>query len=491
MSESIQNPEQRDPSSPAHLQENLQAPTQSRFLVGWITGAALVFFLCSSVRHALFQSTAFDLGIYDQVVYLISQGLPPISSFLGFHHMGNHAAWSVYPLALLYKIYPSVYWLLAVQAVCLALGALPTWLLARQAGLTRSLSQAMAIVYLLYPLVFNLNLFDFHPEVMALPAILTAIWAARAEQKILFCATTLFALGCRDALSLTIAAMGVWLLLFEKRRFYGWFALVTGLGWFVLVTQWIIPMFKGGGVAAVARYKYLGHSVLEIAQNMLLKPGLVLGKLLTWHTANYLLLVVSPVLWGLSPRHLAPLIVAVPTLVLNILSRVVTQQDLHHQYSLPVLPFLLVAVIATLSSGRGWLRSRRWIILWSLVAFLLLQKSNFLARQYVRALDSWRPSQEAIAQIQTQGGVLADIYLAPHVTHRAMVRPALPKFLPKFLSKCDYVLVNLRLYRDKDRDLFQQTVNQLKRNPEFQLTYQQDKVYLFTRKLLPKGNSAP
>jgi uncharacterized membrane protein len=112
---------------------------------------ALILFGCSSLRHALFQSGAFDLGIYDQVVYLISQGQPPISSFLGFHHMGNHAAWAVYPLGLLYKIYPDVHWLLAVQAGALTIGALPTWHLARQAGLTVRQAEAMAVVYLLYP----------------------------------------------------------------------------------------------------------------------------------------------------------------------------------------------------------------------------------------------------------------------------------------------------------------------------------------------------
>ena len=129
-----------------------------------IGASALILFACSSLRHTLFQSGAFDLGIYDQVVYLMSQGQPPISSFLGFHHMGNHAAWAVYPLSWLYKIYPNVHWLLAVQAVALAMGALPTWHLARQAGLTVRQAVAMAAVYLLYPLVFNVNLFEFHPE---------------------------------------------------------------------------------------------------------------------------------------------------------------------------------------------------------------------------------------------------------------------------------------------------------------------------------------
>jgi len=138
--------------------------------------SALVLFACSSIRHTLYQSGVLDLGIYDQVVYLISQGQPPISSFLGFHHMGNHAAWAVYPLALLYKIYPSAYWLLAVQAVSLALGAVPTYYLALQAGLKESQAVAMAAVYLLYPLIFNVNLFEFHPEVMAIPVFLGVVW---------------------------------------------------------------------------------------------------------------------------------------------------------------------------------------------------------------------------------------------------------------------------------------------------------------------------
>lgn len=71
-----------------------------------MVGAALLLFLGSSLRHLMFRSTGFDLGIYDQVTYLISQGQTPISSILGFHHLGNHGAWAIYPLALLYKFTP-------------------------------------------------------------------------------------------------------------------------------------------------------------------------------------------------------------------------------------------------------------------------------------------------------------------------------------------------------------------------------------------------
>jgi uncharacterized membrane protein len=166
--------------------------------VAWMMGiSAIILFACSSLRHALIQSNGWDLGIFDQAVYLISRGLPPISSFLGFHIVGDHAALVFYPLALLYKIYPDVHWLLAVQAIALASGALPTWYLARLAGLRGEYAVTIAAVYLLYPVVFNSNLFDFHPDVFALPALLWAILAARLGQVLWFCFAITVVLACK------------------------------------------------------------------------------------------------------------------------------------------------------------------------------------------------------------------------------------------------------------------------------------------------------
>lgn len=462
-----------------------QAIVRSRqfsFLAWGVGGATLFLFLCSSARHLLFQSTAYDLGIYDQVVYLISRGLPAVSSYLGFHHLGNHAAYSVYPLALLYRIYPAVYWLFGVQAVCLAIGALPTWLLARQAGLSIPLAKTMAIVYLLYPLIFNLNLFDFHPEVMALPVLLTAIWLARADRLGWFCLAVLFVLGCKDALSLTIAAMGIWLFVFEKRRFCGSFAVLTGAIWFVAATQWIIPTLSGEEAAAVDRYTYLGDSVLTVAQNILLKPGIILGQVFRLETLEYGVELLAPVIWGLSIRHLAPLVGAIPALMLNILSESGGQRDLVHQYSLPILPFLLVAVIASLAAGHSWLQQGRWIMLWSLVCFVAMEhhySSNF---RYFSDLDTWQASRQAIGQISPhQGGVITNNYFGPHLSQRPEIYLDYPRVLNQKLPQVDYVLLNLRHPFAGTGDRVQTLFQRMQKRRDFQLTYTQDDVYLFTR----------
>ncbi len=446
-----------------------------------ISISILILFGCSSLRHTLFQSGVFDLGIYDQVVYLMSQGQPPISSFLGFHHMGNHAAWAVYPLALLYKIYPSPYWLLAVQAAALALGALPTWHLARQAGLKESQAVTMSAVYLLYPLIFNVNLFEFHPEVMAVPVLLGVVLAARLGKVGWFCLGTIFILGCKAALSLTVAAMGFWLLVFEKRRVCGAIALIAGISWFLIASQVIIPLFSNDEVAAVSRYSYLGDSVLEIARNLLLKPQLVLGRIFSLDTLGYLALLIAPLIWGLTPRQLTPLISAIPALALNILSDKQAQRDLIHQYSLPILPFLILAVIASLSAGRGWLKNRRAIILWALLAFMVLGKYSYFWSRYLRSIDTWQATQQAIAQIHTKGAVLTTHSIAPHLTHRPFVQfiDDLSGSPPDF-KRFEYILLNVR-HPDGTRnpEFANKLVNQLKNNDYFKMTYQHDEVYLF------------
>lgn len=458
---------------------------RSHFLTRWISLAAVILFTASSARHLLLQSTAFDLGIYDQVAYLLSRGMEPISSYLGFHHMGNHTAYSFYLLAIPYFIFPSVYWLFAVQAICLALGAVPTWLLARQAGLSAALSSAMVAVYLLHPLVFNVNMFDFHPEVMALPVMLLALWLARNQQRFWFCVAILFALGCKDALSVTIAAMGFWLLVFEKRRFFGTFALVSGTVWFLLATQWIIPSLSGSEAAALGRYKELGgDSVLEVAINVFLKPQIVLGKIFSPDSFQYLALLFAPFLWGLSPRYLVPLVSALPVILLNMLSRSGAQRDLVHQYSLPVLPFLLLAVIDSLANGQGFLRQRRWIILWALVMFLALAKYGRYHPEYTKFLDTWQASREAIALIPPhEGGVITDNWHGAHLSQReSIVLLRGTRTFKEDLPKADYVLINVAHPWDDNYDFTNRMFERLKRRRDLQISYERDGVYLFTRK---------
>jgi uncharacterized membrane protein len=464
---------------------NHRRPTDAKAIFWLVSISAMTLFLASSTRHILFQSAAFDLGYFDQAIYLISQGQPPIVSFWGFHFLGGHADWILYLIAPLYKLYPSVFWLFAIQAIALASGVIPAWQLAKQAGVKPEQAIAIAVVYLLYPLVFNINLFDFHPEVMALPVILAVVLAARKNQPIRFAVGIIFILGCRDALSLTVAAMGLWLLLFEKKRVYGAIALFSGSIWFLVATQIIIPHFRPLGVEAVARYAGLGDSVLDIAKNLILQPGLALNYLLTLPNLEYLCLLLVPVLWGLSPQHLAPLLAAIPQLAMNFLTTSQPQKDLTHQYSVPILPFLLLAAIASVAANKGWLRGQRSILLWAIICFLALAKFGYFGDLYLTKLDTWQATRAAIAQIQPTGNVLTNHQIAPHLTHRPIVRLISDQFNLATLGEFSYVLLDNRHPGIScSKACSDRLLSQLQQSPLFQPDYQRDGVYLFKKKSL-------
>jgi uncharacterized membrane protein len=451
--------------------------------VFWMMGvSALILFACSSLRHELFQSTAFDLGIFDQAAYLISQGQPPISTYMGYHILGDHAAWIWYPLALLYKIYPSVYWLFAIQAIALASGALPTWQLARHAGLKESQAIAMAAVYLLYPLVFNVNLFDFHPEVIALPLFLAAVLAAQLNKIWWFCITIFLILGCKAVLSFTVAAMGVWLMLFEKRRLCGAIAFGAGVAWFLITTQAIIPTFSGREAAAVGRYSYLGNSVLEIAKNVIFQPGLILGKVFILDNLGYLVLLLAPVIWGFSIAGIKPLVGAIPCMALNIIADYQPQKDLVHQYSLPALPFILLVLISSLAAGKGLIQHKRGIIIWSLIAFLCLAKYTHFFGKYLQSIDTWQATREAIALVKTQDSVLTTAKISPHLSHRQVINLIQENLPLEQVNTYNYILLDTRHSDLSDnRDFKLKLLDKLKNNGDFKLQYQRDDVYLFTK----------
>ena len=451
--------------------------------IGLIIGiSTLALFICSSIRHILFQSN-FDLAIFDNALYLISQGQEPFVTFRGLHILGDHAAFILYPLAWLYKVYPSIYWLFGVQAISLALGVLPLWYLARDAGLTLTQTNTIALAYLLYPLVFNANLADFHPEVIAVPAILGAILAARRKQLWWFSLAIGIILSCKAVLALTVAMMGVWLIVWERKFKYGTIAIVVSLVWFAIATQIIIPHFSGGEAAAVDRYTYLGNSVIEIIQNLILKPWLIGSKVFSLATLEYLFFLILPILYVISPRsHLSGLVSAIPIVLINILSESASQRNLVHHYSLAVLPFLFVVVIANLAANKTWLKSQRGILVWSICTFLALAKFGYFGSLYLESLDTWQATTQAITMIQTKGGVLTTTDIAPHLTHRPLVQLTTIGSESNDLSEINYVLLNLRHPGwASSPETVQSLQARLTQMPEFKRQYQQDDVVLLVK----------
>jgi uncharacterized membrane protein len=289
-------------------------------------------------------------------------------------------------------------------------------------------------------------------------------------------------LGCKAVLSLTVVAMGVWLLLFEKRRLYGAIAIISGIAWFLIANKIIIPFF--GSEATLVnrhfyRYSYLGKSFSETLQIILYQPQLIISNILSSINLEYLSFLLVPVIWGLIPKYMTSLIGAIPCLALNILADHPSQKNVILHYSLPVIPFLILALIASIAADKAWLNQKRAILLWSLIWFLILGKWGFFISKYLNFVDNWQATKEAISLIKTQDSVLTTDVITPHLTHRQEISF---KYDINELNNFHYILLNTRHpgWAATAED-YGNLVKELKKRSDFKLQYQRDDVYLFTK----------
>jgi uncharacterized membrane protein len=380
----------------------------------WSLAVALVFWGAAALRHALLQSNAYDLGLFDQWAWLLAAGRPPISSMEGVHVLADHAAWLFPLVALPYRLLATPQWLLASQALALGLTAIPLWAVARQAGLTPRLAWLVCGLWWLQPVVFNANLFDFHPEVWAMPALAGSFWALRAGRRWLWLGLLLVLLGCRDGLALVVLGLGLGAAL-ERRWRAALLAWGLGLGWLVLLSRWLYPLLRGEGPkAAAAAYGHLGGSVEAIVLNLLTRPQMVLQQVPLLDALVYLLLLAVAVAPFWRRASLATLATGLPLVLANLLSSTSSQRTLIHHYNLPVAVIVVVAAVDGLAvarpQGLPWRR-----LAWAALCWAALAKPWFCCDRPVRRSPrslpgrrcsppaTWCPSSAAVVGSPSPG----------------------------------------------------------------------------------------
>ncbi|MDA7435584.1 DUF2079 domain-containing protein [Synechococcus sp. AH-601-C19] len=372
-------------------------------------------------RHWLLQSNAYDLGLFDQWAWLVGKGLPPISTMEDVHLLADHGAWMFYGSGLLYWLHPSIHWLLASQALALSLTAIPIWMLATQAGLSRRLCWFSCLLWWLQPLVFNVNLFDFHPETWVIPGLAMAIWCQRQKRLGGWLLLLVLMLGCRDGLVLVTVGLSLSLLI---QRRWSWAIAGAGLSgtWILLLNQWLYPLFRNGeGPKAAGRmFAHLGDSFGEILFTLISRPWLAFTQIDLGGGAFYLLLLILPALPFWRRRSLVILSAALPLVLVNLNAEAASYRTLIHHYSLPLAVLSVTAAIDGLA-----LQPRKafpWKgVIWAVTIWVALAKPWFFTGPYLNRINMVNDAQQAISKITPQDRVLTTSYFVPQISQRQHV----------------------------------------------------------------------
>ena len=412
-----------------HLLPGRARETSSRAILVPIA-LALAFSIAAGtmgiIRHLRFNSTAYDLAIFEQSIWSTLHGRPFATSFEVHNKLADHFSPFLVVPVLPYALYPSPLTLIVLQALVLGLGAIPIFRIAQRKLSSTVMATVLAMAYLLYPALGFMARFDFHIEVFAVPALLAAFDAMDQDRWKFATLWLAIPLLCKENLGLTIAAFGLYALLVRKKPSWGVTWVMAGLAQFGLTSFWLIPTLRGESSDTLMRYAWLGSSPLEMLNTVFTSPGQVWAHITSSGRLFYLVQLLAPIgfLSLLGPWELA---LAAPGLAVNLLAQEVTQSSIYLQYTVPILPFVFVSAVwgigrlrALLPRSWGWYLAGLALIPLSLSAFLVenpFREQPFLPTLWSE-IENASIVRQALETIPQDGTVVTTNNYAPHLAQR-------------------------------------------------------------------------
>ncbi len=270
--------------------------------------------------------------------------------FLEENILGGHLYLIILFLIPIYAVFQHPVTLLFMQSLFLGLAAYPLYLLAKS-QLNKTFAIAISMAYLLYPSLGYINLFETHFEIYEIFFLFFALYFFEKDDFRRFLIFILFAIICKENVSLVIFMLGIYALLRRKSKRWILIPSLLGITWFLLSIKVIIPFFAKdaelyqGGFMFNVYYSHLGETLFGMIKTIILYPIQVARYAFSPEKVLYLVRLFMPTgFLGLllSP---APLLITIPVLMQNLLSSAETHTLIYFQYVALLIPFIFYSLI--------------------------------------------------------------------------------------------------------------------------------------------------
>ncbi len=423
----------------------------SRFSIGLIALTGVVIFGIMAtllvLRYMLYKTSTFDFGIFTQMFYNMKEtGLPMTTCERNewLSHFSVHVSPIYYLILPVYMIFPYNETLIIVQLIFLLSGVIPLYLICKNRKHTNAVSTAVAMVYLMSPVLLGGLFYDFHENKFLTTLILWMLYFVEKKKNIGIYIFAILILMVKEDAAIYVACIALYIIATgkAKEKINGLIVFGISVVWFLLAYTWLN---NGGDGAMTSRYlNYIGDSengVFEIINTIVKNPAYFFKQLLSVDKLENLLWVLVPIMFMcFRIKSIKELILMIPLLVINLMPSYGYQYNIAHQYYYGSFALLLYAAVVNLREKRKY--ENISVCICMLLATVIMCTSIVTDKfyyfdEYDTYKDRNKQIEEALEAIPEAASVSVTTYMMPNVSMRKEV------YRYPEGAGCDYVVFDL------------------------------------------------
>lgn len=480
------------------------------------------------LKHYAFMSTAWDLGIYEQTIWSTVNGrllwyTPEIAINPSCNFFGIHFSPILFLVMPAYAIFQTTETLLVLQTFFLALGAVPLYKLAFYETHSHKRALIFDLIYLAYPPIHGMALFDFHVQAFLPFLFFSAFYYFKKEEWGKYFLFIILSLMVIEFVSLIVTFFGLYGLWINRRKifqlvrnfnFKGFlfnksicFSLITailGIVWFLIAKKIILSI--NPSAPPHPNWKNFGDPVHDISGfifNVLTNPIKTLEAIITPvdQKTIYIFGLFAPVAF-LSFLDLPSLMIGFPWFLVAFLSNYPPYYvPVGYQYVGFVVPFIFISAVYGFKrfsilkhrisfiekidvAFKGMAIKQPWKAL-SILFFISIIVISYVTILGIRVnipsiSEHKHITREFISLIPSNASVLTQNDLFPHLSRRsyAYVGGKIARNLTSEFT-FDYILVDVMSFWYDES--FASLIYNLTKNGGFGVQYASDGLWLLKR----------
>lgn len=443
----------------------------------------LSFSLINIARFRQFQSFYYDFGIFAKTIYQISRFKVPIIDHYTFgliNEFADHFDPGIGIFSPLFWLTKNPEILLVVQVIFVALSGYILYLTSKVLTKNNFFSFGVILSYLLFLGLQNALIADFHPEVTALLPISLSLYFLAKKKIFLYFLFLIISFTFKESIALFALYLGIFLILSRNYK-HGFLTFLLGIAWLAIIIKFLIPF-----LSPEKRYFYAPYyptNLLKLIINVV--DEAVERKTLFTSLASFSFLpLFSPPAWILAfgdfIARFAPE------------SSVFGNKDLTMHYSAIAAFSLAFATIWAYSILKRL--GQKMVLFFCLalifVPLILISRPilngpiNLIYNpDFFRSIKNHQETELFLAQTPKEGIIMTHNSLAVRFPDRELqlLRQEYPCYQPNLILINAEAGQNPNNFWELNYDDVGQIIQKLKEDSDYELSYQQNNKYIFSR----------